>query len=179
MIEMDADKMKFPIGLFEKPKEITDKILKQWIAEIEFFPYRLKNEVNHLSDAQLDTAYRPDGWTIRQVVHHCADSHMNSLIRFKLTLTEQQPTVKPYYEERWAELKDSRELSIVPSLKMLDGIHERWTVLLNSLSPADFKRTFFHPEHGKEFSLLENVGIYAWHGNHHLAHISTLKKSKN
>jgi len=150
-----------------------------WISEISTFPSRLKNEVNHLTNEQLNTQYRPEGWTIRQVVHHCADSHMNSLIRLKLTLTEDQPTVKPYYEERWAELADSKNMPIEPSLKMIEGIHERWTVLLNNLSESDYSKIFIHPEHGKAFRIDENIGMYAWHCNHHLAHITETKKRNN
>ncbi|MFZ9846607.1 MAG: YfiT family bacillithiol transferase, partial [Flavobacteriales bacterium] len=125
------------------------------------------------------TPYREMGWTIRQVVHHCADSHMNSLTRFKLTLTEDKPVVKPYWEDRWAELVDSKSMPISPSVQMLEGIHARWTVLLNSLSEQDLVKSFIHPEHGKEFRVDENIGVYAWHCNHHLAHITELKKRKN
>jgi hypothetical protein len=175
---MNLDKPKFPIGIFEKPAEITDSIIQNWISDIEKLPEQLRHEVQHLSDEQLNTTYRPDGWTIRQVVHHCADSHLNSLIRFKLTLTETQPTVKPYYEDRWAELPDSKNMRVEPSLKIIEGIHQRWVVLLRSLTPTDYKRTFFHPEHGKTFNLEETLGTYSWHSRHHLAHITTLKAKK-
>ncbi len=173
-----VDQKRFPIGKFEKPTKISQNQLKEWVKDISLFPTRLKNEVQHLSEEQLDTVYRDDGWTIRQVVHHCADSHMNSLIRFKLTLTEDKPTIKPYWEDRWAELADSK-MSILPSLLMLEGIHERWIVLLNFLSEKDYSKSFIHPEHGKEFRMDENIGVYAWHYNHHLAHITELKKRKN
>jgi len=176
---MTLEQLKYPIGQFELPATITKDILSQWIAAISSFPTRLKNEVNHLTDEQLDTQYRPEGWTIRQVIHHCADSHMNSLIRFKLALTEDQPTIKPYYEERWAELLDSKNMPIAPSLKMLEGIHERWTILLNHLTEEQNERIFIHPEHGKKFRIDENIGVYAWHGNHHLAHITETKKRNN
>lgn len=176
---MTLEQLKFPIGKFEKPTTITKDDLLNWISEISTFPSRLKNEVNHLTNQQLDTKYRPEGWTIRQVVHHCADSHMNSLIRLKLTLTEDQPTVKPYYEERWAELADSKNMPIEPSLKMIEGIHERWAVLLNNLSESDYSKIFIHPEHGKAFRIDENIGMYAWHCNHHLAHITETKKRNN
>lgn len=176
---MTLEQLKFPIGKFEKPTTITKDDLLNWISEISTFPSRLKNEVNHLTNQQLDTQYRPEGWTIRQVVHHCADSHMNSLMRLKVTLTEDQPTVKPYYEERWAELADSKNMPIEPSLKMIEGIHERWTVLLNNLSESDYSKIFIHPEHGKAFRIDENIGMYAWHCNHHLAHITETKKRNN
>jgi hypothetical protein len=176
---MTSEQLKFPIGKFEKPKTITKDDLLKWISEISTFPTRMKNEVNNLTNQQLDTQYRPEGWTIRQVVHHCADSHMNSLTRFKLTLTEDKPTVKPYYEERWAELADSKNMPIEPSLKMIEGIHERWTVLLNNLTESDYSKIFIHPEHGKEYRMDENIGLYAWHCNHHLAHITETKKRNN
>ncbi len=172
------DNLKYPIGKFQKPDTLTKDIVNKFIDDIEIFPKRLKREVENLSNEQLDTPYRPDGWTIRQVVNHCADSHMNSLIRFKLALTEDKPTIKPYYEERWAELADSKNMPIEPALKMLEGIHERWTVLLRSLTETELSRIFIHPEHGKEFRLDENIGVYAWHCNHHLAHITTLKTNK-
>ncbi len=179
MTVQELQLLKFPIGKFQKPAELTKEILNGFIKDIETFPVRLRKEVGSLNDAQLDTPYRPDGWTIRQVVHHCADSHMNSLIRFKLALTEDKPTIKPYYEERWAELADSKTMPISPSLNLLEGLHARWTVLLNSLTEKELQKSFIHPEHGKEFRLDENLGIYAWHCNHHLVHITSLKKRMN
>lgn len=176
---MDIEKLKFPIGTFAKPTLITSDILNKWISDISTFPSRLSNEVKNLTDEQLDTQYRPNGWTIRQVIHHCADSHMNSLIRLKLTLTEDKPTIKPYFEDRWAELHDTKKMPIQPSLKMLEGIHERWTVLLNHLTEEQHARIFIHPEHGKTFRVDENIGVYAWHCNHHLAHITETKRRNN
>lgn len=176
---MDIEKLKFPIGKFAKPTTITKDILEMWISGISTFPKRLSVEVINLSDEQLDTQYRPDGWTIRQVIHHCADSHMNSLTRFKLALTEDAPTIRPYYEERWAELIDSKILHIAPSLKMLEGIHERWTNLLNSLTEEQLARTFLHPDNGQTLRIDENIGLYSWHCNHHLAHITEAKKRNN
>lgn len=173
---MTIEQLKFPIGQFTKPREITTEILKQYISDIETFPSRLKKEILNVSESQLDTGYRPGGWTIRQVVNHCADSHMNCLIRFKLALTEDNPTIKPYFEDRWAELSDSKTMAVDPALKMIEGIHERWTVLLKNLTETDWKRTFFHPESGKQFPLDETLGFYAWHSNHHLAHIISAKK---
>lgn len=176
---MNIEQLKFPIGKFKKPENITNEILTSWKNDIATFPLRLKKEVDNLSDNQLDTPYRPDGWTIRQVVHHCADSHINSFIRFKLAITENNPTIKPYYEERWAELTDSKYFPIEPSLKILEGIHYRWSELLDKLTNEDLEKTFTHPEHNKTFTLLENIGVYAWHCNHHLAHITTLKVRNN
>lgn len=173
---MTLEQLKYPIGKFERPEIITKDILAKWVSEISIFPTKLIDEVNHLTDEQLDTQYRPDGWTIRQVVHHCADSHMNSLIRLKLALTEHQPTIKSYYEDRWAELFDSQSMPIEPSLKMLEGIHKRWAVLLNNLTEKQYERIFIHPEHKKKFRIDENIGVYAWHCKHHLAHITETKK---
>ena len=174
---MKDHNLRFPIGVFKKPEKITDVILEEWIAVISTFPSELSSEIHLLSNTELDTPYRPDGWTIRQVVHHFADSHMNSYIRIKLALTEDQPIIKPYFEERWAELPDSKHLSVLPSLKIIEGVHERWVVLLKSLTDDQFKMMFIHPEHGKTFSLDEVTGFYAWHCRHHLAHIFQAKKN--
>jgi hypothetical protein len=176
---MDNEKLKYPIGKFDKPTIITKDILNKWISDISTFHNRLSNEVSSLTDEQLDTQYRPNGWTIRQVVHHCADSHMNSLTRLKLTLTEDKPTIKPYFEDHWADLPDTKSMPIQPSLQMIEGIHERWVVLLNNLTDDQLEREFVHPEHGKTFRVDENIGIYAWHCNHHLAHIKETKKRNN
>lgn len=173
---MTQEELKYPIGRFEQAQVLTEDTLSKCIDDIASFPARLKNEVENLNEQQLDTAYRPDGWTIRQVIHHCADSHLNSFIRLKLALTEDNPTIKPYYEERWAELADSKHCSIVPSLKMIEGLHERWLILLNNLSENDKARTFVHPEKGKSIRIDENIALYAWHCNHHLAHIKLAKK---
>jgi hypothetical protein len=177
--EMTLEQFKYPIGKFENPETITEEILAAWISAIAAFPHRLKNEVNGLNQEQLDTPYRPEGWTIRQLIHHCADSHINSYTRFKLTLTEDRPTIKPYWEDRWAELIDSKTLPVEYSINLLDGLHARWVGLLHSLTAQDFAKTFIHPEHKKEISLNEYVGFYAWHCNHHLAHITGVKKRNN
>lgn len=176
---MTIEQLKYPIGKFEQSKDITREILLEWIEEIASFPPRLRKEVNDLTDEQLDTQYRPDGWTIRQVVHHLADSHMQSITRLKLALTEDQPTIKPYYEERWAELADGKNMPIEPSLKMIEGIHERWAFLLYSLEEEQYQRTFIHPESGKSIRIDENTGLYVWHCKHHLAHITETKKRNN
>ena len=172
---MTLEKLKFPIGKFEKPENYTADVLADCIATISNFPHQLKQEVEHLNDAQLDTPYRPDGWTIRQVVHHCADSHMHSLIRLKFTLTEAKPTIKPYPQDVWAELADSKSLPIEPSLSLLNGLHARWVAILHSLTPTQFEREYIHPEYGKHFSLYEATALYAWHCKHHLAHITSCK----
>jgi hypothetical protein len=178
MTEQELEKAKHPIGLFVKPDKITPEILKDNISGISALPERLRKETEHLSDAQLDTSYREGGWTIRQLVHHLADAHINGYIRFKLALTEDNPTIKPYDENKWSELIDARTMPIESSLKLIEGLHNRWTVLLNSMTEADFVKTYFHPEHGKKLNLDEVLGEYAWHSEHHLAQITELKKRK-
>ncbi|MBT8323776.1 MAG: putative metal-dependent hydrolase [Winogradskyella sp.] len=176
---MDSmEKLRFPIGDYKKPSKITAQDISKWIADIASFPTKLAKEVNHLTEDQLNTRYRPEGWTIKQVIHHCADSHINSVVRFKLTLTENKPVIKPYFEDRWAELKDVEHAPIDASIKLLEGLHQRWSILLKHLTETELKKTFVHPEHGREFSIEENIGVYAWHCNHHLAHITSLKKRK-
>ena len=172
---MSLEELRYPIGRFQMPKSITKELLLSWMTDIECFPQRLRKEVVGLTDAQLDTPYRQDGWTVRQVVHHCADSHMNAFVRLKLTLTEDKPTIKPYVEARWAELPDSK-MPIEPSLIIVDGLHQRWSVLLSNLSDKDLARTYIHPESGREVRLDITMAIYAWHCNHHLAHITRLKE---
>ncbi len=163
---------RYPIGTFDFDGEITSSVADGWIKEIEDLPQLLRDAVKDLVDSQLDTPYRSGGWTIRQVVHHLADSHMNAYIRFKLALTEENPVIKPYEEGKWAELSDS-QLSVDISLALLEALHIRWVNLLRSLVPEDLKRTFFHPESG-HVSVGTNIGIYAWHGRHHLSHITSL-----
>ncbi len=176
---MTNENQKYPIGQFVKPEVINKEILEKWRNDIDLFPSKLKEEILNLTDIQLDTPYRKKGWTIRQVIHHCADSHINGFIRFKLALTENKPIIKPYFEDRWAELIDSKEFPITASLKIIEGIHERWSKLIANLTESELEKTFFHPEHNKEFQLIEYIGNYAWHSNHHLAHITTLKQIQN
>ena len=168
---MTKDQLKYPIGKFSKWKNIGDAVLEQWINDIESFPDKLDELTRNLTAEQLQLRYRPDGWTIKQVVHHCADSHMNSLIRFKLALTEDEPTIRPYFEDRWANLVDAQDDDIRYSVGLLKALHSKWILLLRSLDEADLNREFIHPEHDKRFTLRENISIYAWHGEHHLAHI--------
>ncbi|UZR99352.1 YfiT family bacillithiol transferase [Chondrinema litorale] len=172
---MPEDKLRYPIGKFKWPRELTNELLAEHIADIESFPARIRKETASLSDEQLDTPYREGGWTVRQLVNHCSDSHMNSLIRFKWALTEDKPTIKAYYEDRWAELADSK-IPIEPALSLMDGLHDRWVVLLKSLTDEDLNKKYIHPEHGKEIRLDNTIAMYAWHCNHHLAHITELKK---
>ena len=148
-----------------------------WIAEVAEAPAKLRVAVAGLSNEQLDTPYRDGGWTVRQVIHHVPESHMNAYIRFKLALTENEPTIKPYDEAAWAETPDVRETPIEVSLALLENLHTRWVVLLKSLSDADFRRQFRHPELGV-VPLEKNLALYAWHGNHHVAHITSLRERK-
>jgi hypothetical protein len=173
------EKLQYPIGKFIAPDYYSESYLEEKIVEISSFPERLKKEVLHLSEEQLDTPYRNEGWTIRQVIHHCADSHMNCFMRIKWTLTEEKPIIKFYYEDRWAELHDNLTMPIQPTLSFLEGLHFRLAYLMKSLSETDLNKSFIHPEHNSEFQLKEIIGTYAWHGNHHLAQITELKKRKD
>lgn len=130
----------------------------------------------NLSNEQLDTSYRPAGWTLRQVVHHLPDSHMNAYVRIKLTVTEDNPTIRPYLEARWAECEEARTAPVQVSLDLLESLHERWALFLRSMQAADFDRTYYHPEHQKNVPLREVISMYAWHGRHHLTHITQTKK---
>jgi uncharacterized damage-inducible protein DinB len=163
---------KYPIGKFQLDGDITNSMTEGWINEIEALPGLLRDAVRDLDNEQLDTPYRSGGWTVRQVVHHLADSHMNAYVRFKLALTEENPVIKPYDEGKWAKLPDYK-LPIDISLSLIEALHIRWVKLLRSLSPADIKKTFIHPDLGG-VSVGENIGIYAWHSRHHLAHITSL-----
>lgn len=165
---------RYPIGKFEFTGKISTAQREQWIREIETQPARMRQAVEGLSEDQLNLPYREGGWTLRQVVHHVADSHINAYTRFKLALTEDNPTIRPYFEDRWAELPDSMA-DIGVSLALLEALHQRWVILLKALSEADYERTFQHPESGTTTSLAYNLGTYAWHGNHHLAHITSLR----
>jgi uncharacterized damage-inducible protein DinB len=167
--------LQYPIGRFEFPREVSGEDRARFIQEIAETPANLRAAVTGLSAEQLDTPYRPGGWTVRQVVHHIPDSHMNSYVRFRLALTEDEPTIKPYDEARWAELPDSRTARIETSLALLESLHERWVLLLRSLSPTDLSRQFRHPELGV-VSLERNLALYAWHGRHHVAHITSLRE---
>lgn len=165
----------YPIGRFRLDGVPTAEQIKRAISEIEEAPAKLRAAVKGLTSEQLDTPYRPGGWTVRQVVHHVPDSHLNSYCRCKLALTEDEPAIKAYHEDRWAELVDGRIAPIDFSLAMLEALHKRWVLLLQSLSPAEFDRSFKHPEIGV-VSLAKNVCLYAWHGRHHVAHITSLRE---
>jgi len=167
--------LRYPIGEFKYEAPLTDAERQACLAIIEETPARMRAAVAGLNEEQLDTPYRPEGWTVRQVVHHVPESHLNSYIRFKLALTEDEPTIKPYYEDRWAKLDDASQAPIALSLDLLDALHGRWIWFLRSLKPEDFKCTFRHPELGI-VSLDKNIALYAWHGPHHVAQITSLRE---
>ncbi|MGI8848702.1 MAG: YfiT family bacillithiol transferase [Pyrinomonadaceae bacterium] len=169
--------LRYPIGNFDKSIEITPENRQQLIETIEELPEKRKSATNDLSDEQLDTPYRPSGWTVRQTVHHVADSHLNSFMRFKLALTEELPTIRPYFEDRWAELADSR-MPIDVSIKIIEGIHARWTNLLQSMSEEDFNKQLNHPDSGV-WTLEKMLALYGWHSRHHTAHINNLRIRNN
>ena len=166
---------RYPIGPFKMPESVGASQRVEWINSIAQTPARLRTAVEGLTEAQLDTPYREGGWTVRQVVHHVPDSHMNAYIRFKLALTEDEPTIKPYNEGGWARLTDSTATPIQTSLTLLEALHERWAILLRSLSQAQWGRAYIHPEAGR-VGLERALGMYAWHGSHHVAHITELKR---
>lgn len=166
---------RFPIGKFRYDGPPNDEAKQAFLEEIAQTPKKLRAAIQGLSETQLDTEYRPGGWSVRQVVHHVPDSHLNSYVRFKLALTEDDPTIKPYAEDRWAELADSKATPIEVSLTLLESLHDRWVRLLRSLTEEEWKRTFRHPNLGP-MTLEKTLALYAWHGKHHVAHITELRK---
>ncbi len=167
--------LRYPVGTFQRKEDISDKERQQYIRDIADAPANFRRVVSGLSDDQLSTPYRPGGWSVKQVIHHMPDSHMNAYIRFKLALTEDQPTIKTYSEQLWAELHDARNAPVEASLLLLESLHARWAMLLNAMEPVDFERPLVHPDNGlmKLHMLLQ---LYAWHGRHHLAHIVSLRE---
>lgn len=167
-----SDQLRYPIGTFNYDGDVADEDLERWIDQIATLPQDMRKVVARLSDEQLETPYRPGGWTLRQVIHHVPDSHLNSYVRFKLALTEDEPTIKPYNEARWAELPDSRIVPVSTNLDFLAFLHAKWTALLRAMDRNDFAKRFNHPDFGPT-GLAVTVGYYAWHGRHHLAHITS------
>ena len=168
---------RYPIGPFQAPEEATPAMRAKAIQEIAAVPAAVRAATEGLNDAKLDTPYRNGGWTVRQVVHHIADSHMNAYVRCRLALTEAEPTIKPYEESAWAKLEDAAHSPIDVSLRLLEPLHERWVTLLRSVKPQEFARTFRHPDHGVR-TLDWMLFLYAWHGKHHTAHVTELRKQK-
>jgi hypothetical protein len=171
---MDLEELRYPIGRFAETVPFTAAGRKAAIEQLAALPAQARAAVAGLSDAQLDTPYRPEGWTVRQVVHHLADSHMNGLIRLKLALTEEHPTIKPYDEDAWVRLPDAR-LPLDSSFAILDGVHERWAVACAAMTDDQWARTFVHPQHGAVMSVAWHIQNYAWHSAHHVAHITRLR----
>lgn len=168
---------RYPIGKYE-PQPFSKQQKEKWLADIKFLPEELERSVLNLDEAQLQTPYRDGGWTVRQLVHHVADSHMNAFIRFRLGLTEDNPTIKPYDEKQWVLLDDIEKVPINVSLTLLHAMHIRWYATIKNLNDTDWERTVVHPEHGRQMSLWLLLGMYAWHGKHHTAHITSLRESK-
>lgn len=173
-ISIETD-LRYPVGKFQRPDEITASLLDQWIGDIEALPSKLSSATAGLNEQQLDTPYRPGGWTVRQVVHHLADSHINSYVRYRLALTEECPQIKPYDEAAWARLADAERSPVGSSLQLLQALHARWTILLRSMRAEEFARSFSHPERGP-MRLDLNTALYAWHCKHHVAHVLSLRE---
>lgn len=173
---MELTQLQYPIGQYRQPDPITPEHLQSWTRQIAGLPGRLEAALTGLTDAQLDTPYRPGGWTVRQLVHHIADSHLNACCRVRLALTEDSPNIKPYDQDEWVKLPDAMTLPVGPSLNIIRGVHARWAFLLSNLDGTGFLRSFVHPEYGTVFTIASATGLYAWHGGHHLAHILELKK---
>lgn len=167
--------LRYPIGKYES-QPFSNELKEQWLTDLKFLPSMLEKAVLNLDEAQLNTAYRDGGWTLKQVVHHIADSHINAYCRFKLGLTEDNPTIKPYEEKLWAEMQDTQNLPVNISLTLLHALHARWVEILKDLNEQEWHRTIFHPEQKKEISLWFLLGMYAWHSRHHTAHINSLKE---
>jgi uncharacterized damage-inducible protein DinB len=167
--------LRYPIGKFSYDGHLSEEQKRAFLDDLAQTPKNLRAAVQGLSEAQLDTPYRRGGWTVRQVVHHVPDSHLNSYVRFKLALTEDEPTIKPYAEDRWAQLADTKATPVEVSLTLLESLHDRWMRLLRSLTQDEWKRTFRHPEVGA-MNLEKTLALYAWHGRHHVAHVTALRK---
>ena len=167
---------RYPIGKYE-PQPFSEQLKQEWLNDIKFLPQSLEYVIQDLDESQLDTPYREGGWRIKQLVHHVADSHMNAYCRFKLGLTEDNPAIRPYEERLWAELNDVNTVPINVSLTLLHALHWRWYEAIRDLKEEDWQRTVLHPEHKKTFTLWHLLGMYAWHGRHHVAHISTAREN--
>ncbi len=172
----DLEQLRYPTGRFKTPAEYSEQLISKWIDEIRHLPSNVEIAIQNLDEHQLQTPYRPDGWTLVQVVHHLADSHMNAYIRFKLALTENNPVIKPYEQGLWAELPDTRLTPVNVSVTLLHALHIRWVNLLTDIPAKDFEETVFHPEQKRKIPVKELMAMYAWHGQHHLMQIVGLKE---
>lgn len=173
-----SEDVRYPIGKYIV-QPFSDNLFEEWLIDIKNLPQHLENAVLNLDEQQLDTTYRQGGWTVKQLVHHVADSHMNAYIRFKLGLTEDNPTIKPYDENAWAMMNDTKNLPVNISLTLLHSLHIRWYHILKGMTAEDLRRTVYHPEHKKQLTLWELLGLYAWHGKHHTSHITALREKMN
>ncbi|MEO0470108.1 MAG: YfiT family bacillithiol transferase [Bacteroidota bacterium] len=179
MDQITLESLRYPIGRYQPPAEILDSDCATWLQELKDLPIQIAEAVSGLDDQQLDTPYREGGWTLRQVVHHVADSHVNGYIRFRWTLTEDTPAIKAYAQDPWSGLHDAQTAPIGMSLDLLTSLHQRWAILINQFETKDWDRRFYHPESEKEFDLRITLGLYAWHGQHHVAQILALRSEKN
>jgi hypothetical protein len=168
--------LKYPIGRFRRPESPTPEQVAAWIEEIATLPGELRAAVDGLTDAQLDTPYREGGWTVRQVVHHVADSHINAYCRVRIAATETEATIRPYDEKTWAELPDARTGPVYVSLALVEALHTRWAALARALTPKQLRSVYHHPEHAKPMVVDLTLAMYAWHGRHHVAHITGLRE---
>jgi uncharacterized damage-inducible protein DinB len=169
---------RYPIGKYE-PQPYSEEQKKKWLLDLQFLPEGIERAIQNLDEAQLKTPYRLEGWTVKQLVHHVADSHMNAYIRFKLGLTEDNPAIKPYEEKEWANLADNDSVPINVSITLLHALHIRWVAAIKDLTDAQWNRTVFHPASKREMTLWFLLGLYAWHSNHHIAHITSLRENRN
>jgi hypothetical protein len=172
----EMEQLRYPVGRYEKPESYTEADLKEWISVLEALPGWMDLCIENLDEAQLQTPYRPEGWTVQQVVHHVADSHMNAYVRLKLGLTENNPIIKPYQEAEWAKLADVSVVPVNVSNTLLHALHRRWVALLQNLKPVDWERTVFHPDNNRTITLWELTALYAWHSRHHMEHIRRLRE---
>ena len=171
--------LRYPIGRYQKPDTYTPQQLNEWMDVLTVAPSWLDVCIENLDEQQLQTPYRPGGWTVQQVIHHIADSHLNAYIRIKLALTEDTPTVMPYQEALWAELPDTQLVPVNISVTLLHALHRRLVALLRQLSPAEWERSYYHPEHKRNFPIWEVVALYAWHSRHHMEHVRRLRERMN
>lgn len=177
-MENNIEELKYPIGRYQKPESCTEDMKREWIGVLKALPSWMDASIENLDEHQLHTPYREGGWTIQQVVHHIADSHMNAYIRVKLALTEDNPTIKPYDEGEWAKLPDS-SLPVNISVTLLHALHRKLVHLLQNLDAEDWERTYYHPDHKRNFPVWEVVALYAWHSRHHTEHIRQLRERMN
>ena len=178
ILKTNMEDLRYPIGKYE-PQPFSARQREEWITDIKYLPNHIENSVLNLDEHQLETPYRPEGWTVQQLVHHVADSHINAYIRFKLGLTEDRPVIKTYNEAAWANLSDTRNLPINVSITLLFALHARWVEVLTTIKEEEWNRTLFHPEQKKEITLWHLLGMYAWHSRHHTSHITTLRQRMN